>query len=66
MTKYKRILLKLSGESLVGEQNYGIDENRLQEYAEQILEIVRMGVQVGHRHWRWKYLSWAEWYRQRI
>jgi uridylate kinase len=47
MTKYKRILLKLSGESLVGEQNYGIDENRLQEYAEQILEIVRMGVQVG-------------------
>ncbi len=47
MTKYKRILLKLSGESLVGEQNYGIDENRLQEYAEQILEIARMGVQVG-------------------
>ena len=47
MTKYKRILLKLSGESLMGVQNYGIDTNRLNEYAEQIKEIVAQGVQVG-------------------
>ena len=47
MAKYKRILLKLSGESLMGKQKYGIDEVRLNEYAEQISEIVKMGVQPG-------------------
>ncbi len=47
MAKYKRILLKLSGESLMGGQKYGIDENRLNEYADQISEIVKMGVQPG-------------------
>ena len=47
MVKYKRILLKLSGESLMGEKQYGIDENRLTEYASQIAEITAMGVQVG-------------------
>ncbi len=45
--KYKRILLKLSGESLMGEQNYGIDAQRLNDYAEQIKEITGLGVQVG-------------------
>lgn len=47
MAKYKRILLKLSGESLMGQQKYGIDENRLTEYADQISEIIKMGVQPG-------------------
>jgi len=47
MTKYKRILLKLSGESLMGEKQYGIDEKRLQAYASQIKEIAALGVQVG-------------------
>lgn len=47
MAKYKRILLKLSGESLMGRQKYGIDEDRLNEYAEQISEIVKIGVQPG-------------------
>lgn len=47
MAKYKRILLKLSGESLMGQQQYGIDAVRLGEYAAQIKEIVEMGVQVG-------------------
>jgi uridylate kinase len=47
MVKYKRILLKLSGESLMGEKQYGIDEKRLSEYATQIKEIVELGVQVG-------------------
>lgn len=44
---FKRILLKLSGESLMGAKQYGIDENRLMEYATQISEIAAMGVQVG-------------------
>jgi len=44
---YKRVLLKLSGESLMGDQNYGIDNSRLEEYAQQIKEIVELGVQVG-------------------
>ena len=47
MAKFKRVLLKLSGESLQGEQGYGIDVNRLNDYARQIKEIVDMGVQVG-------------------
>ena len=45
--KYKRILLKLSGESLMGEKQYGIDEKRLGEYAAQIKEIHDLGVQIG-------------------
>ena len=44
---YKRILLKLSGESLMASKQYGIDENRLAEYATQIKEIAEMGVQIG-------------------
>ena len=47
MAKYKRILLKLSGESLMGEKQYGIDEKRLAEYAEQIKEIHEQGIQIG-------------------
>lgn len=47
MVKYKRVLLKLSGESLMGEKQYGIDEKRLAEYAAQIKEIHELGVQVG-------------------
>ncbi|MBO5272495.1 MAG: UMP kinase [Muribaculaceae bacterium] len=46
-TKYKRVLLKLSGESLMGEQGYGIDTKRLGEYATQIKEIASQGVQVA-------------------
>lgn len=45
--KYRRILLKLSGESLMGRQGYGIDPERLNEYARQITEIVNQGVEVG-------------------
>lgn len=47
MAKYKRILLKLSGESLMGGKTYGIDEKKLNEYATQIREIAEMGVQIG-------------------
>ena len=46
-TKYKRILLKLSGESLMGTQGYGIDRERLDDYAQQIKELVDAGVQVA-------------------
>lgn len=45
--KYKRILLKLSGESLMGKKQFGIDHERLSEYAEQIKEISEMGIQVA-------------------
>ncbi len=47
MAKYKRILLKLSGESLMGEKQYGIDENRVKDYAGQITELSKKGVQIG-------------------
>lgn len=46
-TKYSRVLLKLSGESLMGEQHYGIDTMRLADYAKQIAEAVQSGVQVA-------------------
>ena len=45
--RFKRILLKLSGESLMGEQGYGIDVNRLNDYARQIKEIHDLGVQIS-------------------
>jgi uridylate kinase len=47
MIKYKRILLKLSGESLMGDQQYGIDQTRLNDYAEEIAKLVQAGVQIG-------------------
>lgn len=47
MTKFKRILLKLSGESLAGEQKQGINTERLNDYARQIKEIADMGVEIG-------------------
>lgn len=46
-SKYKRVLLKLSGESLMGHQGHGIDSERLGEYARQIAEIVQQGVEVA-------------------
>lgn len=46
-TKYQRILLKLSGESLMGHQGYGIDRERLSAYAEQISTVAQAGVQVA-------------------
>ena len=45
--KFKRILLKLSGESLMGQKGYGIDETRLAEYAQQIKEAADMGIEIG-------------------
>jgi uridylate kinase len=45
--KYKRVLLKLSGESLMGDKEFGIDHNRLKQYAEDINAVVKAGVQVA-------------------
>jgi uridylate kinase len=45
--KYKRILLKLSGESLMGSASYGIDPGRLQDYAKEISEAYNKGVQIA-------------------
>ena len=47
MARFKRILLKLSGESLMGKQGHGIDPERLGDYARQIKEISELGVQIG-------------------
>ena len=47
MMKYKRILLKLSGEALMGENSFGIDSTRLNDYANEIKKIQRAGVEVA-------------------
>lgn len=46
-TNMKRILLKLSGESLMGEQQYGIDPQRLSDYASQIKSAADKGIEIG-------------------
>ncbi len=45
--KYKRILLKLSGEALLGKEDYGIDPNIVSALAAEIIEIARLGIQIG-------------------
>lgn len=45
--KYKRVLLKLSGEALMGEKQFGIDNNRIMQYAKEVESILNMGVEVG-------------------
>ncbi|MDG2073832.1 MAG: UMP kinase [Polaribacter sp.] len=45
--QYKRILLKLRGESLMGDRSYGIDPKRLSEYAKEIKQVVEKGIEVA-------------------
>ncbi len=45
--QYKRILLKLSGEALMGDRQYGIDPKRLSEYAKEIKQVVEKGIEVA-------------------
>ncbi|HBP45666.1 MAG TPA: UMP kinase [Flavobacteriales bacterium] len=45
--KYKRILLKLSGEALMGQKQFGIDNDRLKQYAEEIKSVVDAGLEVA-------------------
>ena len=45
--QYNRILLKLSGEALMGEKQYGVDGERLSEYAEEIKQVVDKGIEVA-------------------
>jgi uridylate kinase len=47
LPKYKRVLLKLSGESLMGEKDFGIDPSMIAQYAKDIREIINLGVQVA-------------------
>ncbi|HDP74987.1 MAG TPA: UMP kinase [Bacteroidales bacterium] len=47
MVKYKRILLKLSGEALMGDDKYGINTQVLTNYAKQIKEVAELGVEIG-------------------
>ncbi|MDG2274589.1 MAG: UMP kinase [Flavobacteriaceae bacterium] len=45
--QYKRVLLKLSGEALMGDRQYGIDPNRLKEYAKEIKEVTEKGIELA-------------------
>ncbi|WP_420582183.1 UMP kinase [Reichenbachiella sp.] len=45
--KYKRILLKLSGEALMGDKQYGIDATRLEQYVKEIKEVKDLGVEIA-------------------
>ncbi len=45
--KYKRILLKLSGEALMGEKQHGIDSNRLEQYAQEIKKVLEEGLELA-------------------
>ena len=45
--KYKRVLLKLSGEALMGEKQFGIDNKRIMQYAEEVKSISDRGIEVG-------------------
>jgi uridylate kinase len=47
MTRYRRVLLKLSGEALMGELTFGIDPARLRQYAEEVRAASELGVQIG-------------------
>jgi uridylate kinase len=45
--KYKRILLKLSGEALMGEQKYGIDPKKLEQYSQEIKKVANIGLEIA-------------------
>jgi len=45
--KFQRILLKLSGEALMGNQEFGIDNNRIKQYADEINQIVDLGIEIA-------------------
>ncbi len=47
MIKYKRVLLKLSGEALMGEDKYGLNVDTINSYVEQIKEVAELGIEVG-------------------
>ncbi len=47
LPKYKRVLLKLSGESLMGDKNFGMDSNVIAQYAQDVKSITELGVQVA-------------------
>jgi uridylate kinase len=47
MARYRRILLKLSGEALAGQDQFGIDSQRVRSLAEEVAEVARTGVQIG-------------------
>lgn len=47
LPKYKRILLKLSGESLMGDKNFGLDSQVISQYAQDIKQVIELGVQVA-------------------
>ena len=55
MAKYKRILLKISGESRMGKQNFGIDPERLNEYAKQIRKTLLLVLIRKKKFTKWEF-----------
>ena len=51
--RYKRVLLKLSGEALMGEDPYGINRATLERIVGEVAEVVRLGVELGGGDRRW-------------
>ncbi len=47
MPRYERVLLKLSGEVLAGQQSFGIDQDKVRSLAEELAEVAKLGVQLG-------------------
>ena len=47
MTKYQRILLKISGEALAGAHSFGLDPERVQSLAAEVAEVARTKIQIG-------------------
>ena len=52
LPRYKRILLKLSGESLMGDKNFGLDADVIAQYAQDIKQVVEIRCSGGNCNWR--------------
>jgi hypothetical protein len=55
--KFNRILVKLSGEALMGEDAYGVNRVTIDRIVSELVEVAQLGVQMASRYRRWKYLS---------
>ena len=59
--QYKRVVIKLSGEALAGEAGFGLSPEIVKSVAEQVKEVVDLGVEVAvSSRWR-KHLAWENW-----
>ncbi len=59
--KYQRVVLKLSGEALAGEDGFGIKPPVIKEIVQEIKEVHELGIEMASRGWRRKHLAWTNW-----